>query len=427
MLKKIAGTTLVRILGAIASLLILSLNAHVLGPHGVGIISLIVVGIAIIQNISSLIGGSALVYLASRHDNFHIYLLSTGWGLLASAAGAVILGMARMIPEVQVSNVFLLSLLASQINVNQMILLGREKVIAYNINTLFQSVLQVASLYYFYHMAGVRSEEGFIFSLYFAFGFTFLLSFILIWRYLKIQAIENLMPLMKDILRLGGSIQLAGLLQTLNYRFSYFLLRKFFGEGTLGRFDAGVKLSEGIWLMAKSMALVQYSRTSNESDIRKIHALTLGLFKLSTLITLAGLACLLLIPSAWFEWLLGNGFHDIKTVVLSLSPGILAIASGMIFSHFFSGTGKPQYNTLGSAIGFITLLAAGYLIIPRYGLVAAGIATSLSYLAALAYQMILFTRITGLPFHAFLPNHKDLDMIKEWLRKRREREPGNMQ
>lgn len=100
---------------------------------------------------------------------------------------------------------------------------------------------------------------------------------------------------------MGGLIQLAGLLQTLNYRFSYFLLKKFFGEATLGRFDAGNKLSEGIWLISKSIALVQYSRLSNESDQDKSAVITLGLVKVSLGVTLAGVLLLLLIPSTIFR------------------------------------------------------------------------------------------------------------------------------
>jgi hypothetical protein len=49
----------------------------------------------------------------------------------------------------------------------------------------------------------------------------------MIFPSLKITAIEGLTSLIKEIVRLGGSIQIAGLLQTLNYRFSYFLLKKF--------------------------------------------------------------------------------------------------------------------------------------------------------------------------------------------------------
>jgi O-antigen/teichoic acid export membrane protein len=417
MLKKIAGTTLVKLIGALASLAILSMNARVLGPHGVGIISLVVVGVAIIQNISSLIGGSALVYLTPRYDNFHIYILSTAWGLIASALGAVILSTAHMIPHEHTFDVFFLSLLASQINANQMLLLGKENVRAFNFSNLLQSLLSVGALYYFFNHAGVRSQLGFIYSLYIAFGLTFLSSFVLVFPRLKIRAMDNLVPLVRDILRLGGSIQLAGLLQTLNYRFSYFLLRKFFGEGTLGRFDAGVKLSEGIWLAAKSIALIQYAHISNETDKQKALDMTTGLFKISFLITLAGLTALLILPSNWYEAMLGKEFHDVKTVILCLSPGVLAIASGMIFSHYFSGIGKPHYNTIGSGLGLATLIVAGYLIIPRYGLVAAGLATSVSYIAALGYQLTVFRKLSGLGWGAFIPNKTDLGLLNERIRR----------
>ncbi|HOE58509.1 MAG TPA: polysaccharide biosynthesis C-terminal domain-containing protein [Bacteroidales bacterium] len=411
MLKKIAGTTLVRFISALASLIILSMNARVLGPGGLGIISLIVVGIAIIQNISNIIGGSALVYLASRYDNFYLYLLSSLWALISASIGTVIMSLTKTIPAEHVYNVLFLSLLASLINIQQMLLLGHERVKAYNWSSLLQSLVNALALFYFFFIANDRTVDGFVHSLYIAFGVCFLLTYFMIFPSLKITAIEGLVPLVKEIVRLGGSIQIAGLLQTLNYRFSYFLLKKFFGTGTLGRFDAGVKLSEGIWLAAKSIALVEYSRISNESDEQKSYRMAIALFKLSFFITLAGIILLLLLPTVAFEFLLGQGFPDIKWIILSLSPGILAIASGMIFSHLFSGTGKPHYNIIGSGIGLITLIAAGYLFIPKFGLMAAGLVTSFSYLSSLACQIYLFRKMSGYAWSVFIPRRSDFAFL----------------
>jgi len=416
MFKKILGTTAVKITGAIASLIVLSLNARTLGPAGVGTISLIVIGIAINQNITSLIGGSAIVYLTPRYDNFHIYALSSAWALISSAAGSVLLSITHTIPTGQTMNVFLLSLLASHININQMIMMGHERVKVYNLNTLLQSIVSAGALFYFFQIVGIQSVDGFIYSTYLAFGLTYLLGFVFVYNKLNISPFYNLLPLIREALRMGGSIQLAGLLQTLNYRFSYFLLKKFFGEATLGRFDAGNKLSEGIWLISKSIALVQYSRLSNESDQDKSAVITLGLVKVSLGVTLAGVLLLLLIPSTIFEVLLGNEFHDVKTVILVLSPGILAIASGMIFSHYFSGTGRPHFNTLGSAIGLVSLVLLGYLLIPAYGLMGAGIATSSSYLISLIYQLWAFHQISHMPWRNFAISKNDLIVFKEFFR-----------
>jgi O-antigen/teichoic acid export membrane protein len=176
MLKKIAGTTLARLIIALASLVILSMNARVLGPQGLGIISLIVVGIAIIQNISNVIGGSALVYLASRYDNFHLYLLSALWALISASIGTVIMSLTRTIPAEHVYNVLFLSLLASLINIQQMLLLGHERVKAYNWSSLLQSILNALGLFYFFFIANERTVDGFVYSLYLAFGACFLIT-----------------------------------------------------------------------------------------------------------------------------------------------------------------------------------------------------------------------------------------------------------
>lgn len=197
---KILGTTAVKITGAIASLIVLSLNARTLGPAGVGTISLIVVGIAINQNITSLIGGSAIVYLTPRYDNFHIYALSSAWALISSAAGSVLLSITHTIPTGQTMNVFLLSLLASHININQMIMMGHERVKVYNLNTLLQSIVSAGALFYFFQIVGIQSVDGFIYSTYLAFGLTYLLGFVFVYNKLNISPFYNLLPLIREAL-----------------------------------------------------------------------------------------------------------------------------------------------------------------------------------------------------------------------------------
>jgi O-antigen/teichoic acid export membrane protein len=112
---------------------------------------------------------------------------------------------------------------------------------------------------------------------------------------------------------------------------------------------------------------------------------------------------------------LGSGFSEVKLTIICLIPGILAIASGMIFSHYFSGTGKPHFNTIGSGIGLVAIVSAGYLLIPRYGLAGAGIATSFSYMISLIFQLVLFVYQTKTPFSEFMINRNDMMQLKNFV------------
>jgi O-antigen/teichoic acid export membrane protein len=413
MIRKIFGTAGTRLLAALASFAILSINARHLGPEGLGHISLLIVALAILGNVSSLIGGSALVYLVPRHNVFQLVTLSSGWAFITSLGGGLVLMALKLVPKGYIIDVMLLSFLLALININMMVLLGKERVKAFNIITLLQNLLTVGCLFIWFEALDRATVLTFIFVLYLAYATTLLMSFIPIIPMLKSRHTEGMRLLIPRFLKFGGSIQIAGLFQTLNYRFSYFLLNKFFGGAMLGRFDAGVKLSEGLWMIGKSMALVQYARISNESEEEASRTITIAFFKISLAITLLAIGCLLMIPSDFFTFFLGKGFEEIKFTIACLAPGILAIASGMIFSHFFSGIGKPHFNTIGSAIGLTMIVAMGYVLIPHYGLAGAGIATSISYMFSLVYQIITFCALTKTPLSAFAINYNDLHAAKQ--------------
>lgn len=419
MIRKIFGTAGTRLLAALASFAILSINARHLGPEGLGQISLLIVALAILGNVSSLIGGSALVYLVPRYNVFQLVSLSSIWAAITALGGGYVLLGLKLIPKGYIIDVMVLSFLLALININLMVLLGKERVKAYNLITLFQNITTVTFLFIWFEALNRGTVLTFVFILYLSYATTLLVSLVPVLPFLSIRQSNGFGMLIPRFLKFGGSIQVAGLFQTLNYRFSYFLLNKFFGGAMLGRFDAGVKLSEGLWMIGKSMALVQYSRISNEGEEEVSRKLTIAFFKISAVITMFAIGALLLIPTSFFTFFLGKGFEEIKFTIGCLSPGILAIASGMIFSHFFSGIGKPHFNTMGSAIGLALISALGYILIPKYGLAGAGLATSISYMGSLVYQIFAFCSLTKTPLAAFAINTSDLLAAKQLFHKKR--------
>jgi len=76
MIKKIFGTATARFLNAALSLVILGIIAKQLGAEAVGTISLIVLAVAIIQNINSLAGGAPIVYYITRIPTANLILIS---------------------------------------------------------------------------------------------------------------------------------------------------------------------------------------------------------------------------------------------------------------------------------------------------------------------------------------------------------------
>lgn len=413
MFKKIAGTAFARFLNTLLGFAVVVVAARAFGAEGYGTIVLVILGITFIQLVNNFIGGPALVYLVPRHEVFNLFILSYIWALVTAVVGANLLFLFSMIPPEYRQQTLMLSLISNWASVNMMILIGKEKIRFYNIISVLQTALIFGSIMLFVYVMGHSSVNYYIYALYIAYLSTFFLSLTAIRRYIVFSDLNQIDIPLKPILHYGGLMQLASIIQFFNYRLSYYLLQFFYDKAEVGKFAVGVQLAEGMWLISKSVALVQYSRISNEPDnLQYAKHITLLFLKFTFLATLLMLLVLIALPQGVFSFVFGAGFTQVKPVILMLSPGILTLSASHIFSHYFSGTGKPQHNTISSASGFVVVLVAGMLLIPLLGLTGAGIATSLSYLTIFVYQFWWFKKVSGTKLGEMLINKNDIATIR---------------
>ncbi len=414
LIKKIFSTAAARIVNAALSLLILSINARELGAEAVGTIGLIVLAIAIIQNINSLTGGAPVVYFISRIPAANMMIISYIWSICSSIAGSSILLLFQSIPEGYFIQVMTLSLILSLGQIHQMWLLGTERIALFNIISVLQFVLTIGALCFEIYIMKSASVDSYIHALFIAYSAVFVLGFTATIAQKGKAQFKELGNNLVEMLRYGFLIQLAAISQLLNNRLSYFIIRKYLGLNILGHFDVGIKVSEGSLLPAKSISMVQYARISSTKDKTYARDLSISLFKLSLIVALLTISLLICLPDTFYAWVFGKDFSHIRRLMIYLAPGILAMASGMIFSHYFSGTGRPGFNTAASAIGLIVIAIAGFSMIPQMGIEGAAIATSISYICSLMFQWLSFIRLAKPDYKSFLPNTDDIRMIKEF-------------
>lgn len=391
MIRKIISTTASRLVIALLNLAIIWLLARKLGAEGVGTVSLVVLGISIIQMVSALVGGSALVYMVPRHPLMQLLMPAWIWAVVVSAAGSLLLGWFSLVPHEYMLDLFWISLLQSYFSINQNVLLGKEKVFQFNLLAVLQVMLVLASLLVLFGGFHLFSVSAYIIALYISFGSVFLISYLLIYRYTSLSGWWN-RAIFRDTFRFGGYLQAASFMQLFNYRLSYYIIEKYFDRATLGVFSIGVQISESVWIISKSIAMVQYARIANSTDEAYAHRLTSDFIKITGLITVAILAVLLVLPAQFFVLIFKAGFSNVTEVILSLSPGILAVALSLMLSHYFSGSGKPWHNTISSGIGLIFTVGLGFTLIPVYGISGAGLTASAAYMAGMLYQLFIFIR-----------------------------------
>lgn len=416
MFKNILSTLSTKIISAALSLVIVILTSHLLGAEALGKIGLIVLGITIVLLVSNFIGGGALIYLIPRIGIFKLIVPSYVWSLVSGVIVTYILYKFNLIPREYSIHIFLLSLLNSFASVNFNIMLGREKIKTFNIITLLQVIAQCGTLCILLLVFNKQNIFSYLLSLYAGFGLSLLLSFIFIIREIKITRLSTGYVL-SQTLKYGSYVQFANIIQLLNYRLNYYIINFYYSKALLGVFTLGVQLSEGFWLVSKSIATVQYARIANSKDIDYSISITIKFLKITFVATLLTILPLLILPSGFFTFVFGKDFGYVKDVILLMSIGILAVAVNSIFSHFYAGTGRHYLNTIGSIIGFIMTLVVGFTLIPKYGINGAAITASFSYLVSLIFQMIVFTHITKTKIRDYIPKKDDMQFFVNEVRR----------
>ena len=417
MLKNILSTITIRILVALMTLIIVLVNAHHLGAEKVGTINLIILAIAILQLVSNLVGGSALVYLFPRAQLIKIFLPSCGWAILTSALGTFILKILHLIPLGYALHVFFLALLLSLFTINFMVLMGEERIRAYNIVSLMQVAILFVALMLFFYGLNNREVMAYVYAMYTSYIFAFLASLGLILRSFKKKDIPPSAKVVRELVHLGSVMQLGNILQFFNYRLSYYFIEFFLNRAALGIYSVGVQLSESIWLIAKSIHLVQYTRISNENDEDYAARLTLNLVKISFILTLLSLVLIMVLLHLFFAFIFKPEFKQVPVIMYSLAAGILTFSISINLSPYFSGMGKPVHNTISAAIGLFFTVFFCIFLIPRLGLIGAGLAATFSYIAATVYQFTVFIHMTALRPMDFLLRKKDFRLVIKEIKK----------
>ncbi len=417
MFRNVAGTVITRFLTALLMLGLVVLNTKVLGAEKMGVLSLIVLSATIIQMVHGFLGGASLVYFVPRASVNVLLGASAVWAVITSAGMTLLLGFFELIPPGFVPWVMALALVQSLATSISMVLLGRERIRASNLLSLAQFTILAGFVAGAYFFTGYRNVEAYILGLTISFSVVLVWGFFLILPGLKKGPSEPVVPLLKSVVTYGAAAQTGNFLQLLNYRLSYYLVKFYSGLAALGVFSVGVQVSEGLWIISRSMSLVQFTRISNTGERSEAVRLTLLFSKMAVLITALMMAVLLLLPTSFFTALFSAQFAQVRPVLMSLATGIVMFSLSVVISPYFSGTGRPQVNTLASAIGLTVTLGAGLILIPALGIIGAGITSAVSYTVTALFQLGVFIFREKVRPGEFLIGREDMRLLKRVLRR----------
>lgn len=421
MLKKILGTIGTRYLIALLNLMLIFINAKALGVEGVGMAGILLAAINIAAVFNGVLSGNTLVYFMNRYSLHTVLLPAYLWPFVGSALACAAMLLFGLFPVTYLLDVYLLSLTSSFITVNARLLLGKGRIRGFNITYMLQSGGLFFVLLYFYYVAGRQNISSYVYALHITYGIALFGSLILLVPLFREKEHEERRKPLPGILRemfayglWGGTDNIAEVLTT---RMNYFLIQRFAGLGSVGLLDAGTKISESVWHISRSVSFIEYSSVAQTKDADRRKHTTLRLFKLTFCALTAAIVCILCIPEWVFtEYLFSPEFTGMRSVIVALSVGIVALGCNSVLSHYFIGCGKIRYSAGSSIVGLCTLSMAGFVLIPLYGVTGAAAGSSIAFSAMLVFSLVVFCRTTRTRIGEFIPGKADAHELAEHLR-----------
>jgi len=420
--KKLLGTIGTRYLIAILNLILIMVNAKVLGLEGVGLIGIIIASVNIVVIVCGIFSGNTLVYFMGRYSVRTLFPIAYGWSIGGALIVCGIMFLLRLIPVGYFVAVLVLALLNSFVTANARFLLGKDRIRAFNVIYMLQGGGLFISLLCLYFLFDRPDIQSFIYASYFANLIAFVVSLIWISPYLKekVKQSTSLSLIMREMFTYGLWASADNLAENLTTRLNYFLLQHFGGLGSVGLLDSGTKVSESVWHISRSVSLLEYNSVAKTTDLNKQKTITLQFLKFTFLALILVMGCIVCIPEwVYTDILFDAEFVGVRNVILALSIGIITFGCNNVLSHFFIGSGRVRLSAICSIIGLISLLIAALILIPGLGALGAAISCSIAFTVMLLFSLNRFIHLTHSSFTEFIPSKEDLKYVYLQLRSKK--------
>lgn len=423
MIRSIFTNFSARLAVAAMNFIMLLMTTHYLGAQTRGVVSILAIGIGIIHIVSDLAGGPSLVYLTPRTKLRSLIITGSIWAIFTTLLVGYILIYIGNIPNNCGVEALIVAVLISLHSLNQNILLGQERIKAFNILFFVQGVIQIGAMVFCIFVFDQKSVYPYLYSNIVSFSLCYLVGLYLINKNPPQPKIIEKRPILLVLFTNGFYTQAATLCLYLCKLKSPTSIKNILpdGEASAGIYTTAFALGEAIMIFAASVSAVVLSKVSNQDNHADARSSVFQLSKLSMGLTFLAVVFFLALPSNFYSWLLGKDFSPVKQVFLSISPGIVAISFGTVFAHYFSGAGKHYMNFISGACALLTTYLTTDFLIHKAGMMGAGYASSATYIVLSVVIFTAFMLIGGntkSDWKQLLPALEDFRSLRNMLKKK---------
>jgi O-antigen/teichoic acid export membrane protein len=217
------------------------------------------------------------------------------------------------------------------------------------------------------------------------------------------------------LLRYGGSVLFSSLMVTSLFRIDVFLVSSMTGTAALGVYSVAVAFAELALMCPNALgaALFKHLPASEADEQIRVLCHSSRMIGAIGFVTGAGVTMMSYPLVVGF---MGHRFAGAVVPLCLLVPGVIAMSVNYVFANYYAAGGQPLVTGKCFGSGLLLNLAINLLLIPRWGIRGAAIASSFAYTLVTVMFTIRLRREHGLRLaELFLPRREDLAGLIERL------------
>ena len=260
--------------------------------------------------------------------------------------------------------------------------------------------------------------------------------YVLVW-YASVNIINALLPMgfifltddfhfsfdlkvLKKSLDYGFKICLVGIFSFLILRVDLYMVNFFKGAAEAGFYSLASSFGSIFFILPSSIAMVIFPKINIEKKQKKESIAKYSRISLF-LVSLMAIGTLLFIKLI-IGLLYGQAFLPSVQPIIFLLPGLIAWSVVVVLGQYFFSIGYPLKLTISWFLVAILNIVLNFIYIPQYGMIAAALSSTVSYVLALCFYYYFFNKETGLGFYdVFVPRKAEImdifNRVRGFLRK----------
>ena len=209
------------------------------------------------------------------------------------------------------------------------------------------------------------------------------------WQFQRVETND-----FRTFFTFSGVALVANLVQFLCYRMDYWFVDYFHGGKELGWYAFASRLAQAFWLLPVMFAGVLFTQVARKKDSYNEKKMLMFMRVLFCINVIAGIGICLVLPFV-LAFIFGNIYNESISPFRILLPGMILFCNTTVLAAYFAGKNMVYINLAGSAICFASILTGDLLLIPRFGMNGAALASSIGYSVSGIFSVLVYCRQTA--------------------------------